>query len=496
MGQGLATRASLTQGGLGPLGVLSRAGGLSVLAAVGASVAIGTLVVVAPIAAIAGVLLTMAAIVAWTRPALAIAACLVAASLHRGLFLYLRVEPGGYPLSVFDAVPVLLLFASVSLSVKARGSAPGGRTPVAVCGAMIVAGLLIGVTLGTSQGADSYDLLQVLRLEALTLVVLVSALVAGHTSEWRRAVLAGLMGAAVSVAVQLIVTFGWSLATGTYFWSLFPFGASIDDLLGKVQAGNILTLRENAISAFLILPALALLIRRSKGWDIGVAMLLVAGGLLWLSRGLWLAMALTLLIALAHRATSGRLTGGRLLTIALPVTAVVLAVFLASGGILGQRLGDTTKLSGDKSLELRGTETQASLKALGEGVGPLLFGLGSGVVASPEQPSALLENSVLATWTNIGLLGLLGVTLLFFGAALRGWRLASRGDDSHAAALGAMSLALPVLWLQGLIGGTFRVEQSTVMLFLLAATVLVTPKGVRRSASQAQGSLRREFKAV
>jgi hypothetical protein len=45
-----------------------------------------------------------------------------------------------------------------------------------------------------------------------------------------------------------------------------------------------------------------------------------------------------------------------------------------------------------------------------------------------------------------------------------------------------MGLALPALWLLGLIGGTFTVPEPAVTLFLLAATVLVTPS-VHRHAS-------------
>lgn len=448
----------------------------------GTSVAVGVLAVLAPIAVVGSFLLTMGVIVAWMRPTFAIAACLITASFHRGLFLYLRIEPGGYPVSVFDVLPLLLLLASVSLALKERRPDTPPRALLAVCGAMILSGLIVGVALGTSRAAADYELVRVVRLEILILCAIAAAFIAGHVPQWRRGILTGLVGVAVCVAVQLLVTFSWSLATGNYFWSLFPFGRTLDiNLLGEVQTGNILTLRENAISAFLILPALSLIVFRFKGRDVAVLMLLVAGGLVWLSRGLWVAMFLTLLITLAHRATSGRLSGVRFGAIALPVMVVVSVVFLASGGILGQRLGETTDLGGDSSLQTRANETQANLTALGQGPGPLLFGLGTGVVVSAEGSSALLENSVLATWTNTGLLGLIGVTVIFFGAALRGWRLAANGHNQETAALGAMSLALPILWLQGLVGGTFSVPEPTLALFLLAATVIVTPVEGRRS---------------
>jgi hypothetical protein len=462
---------------------------MSSLAAVGAAtiaVAGGILTVIAPVALVVSLLLIAAVVVTWARPTFAVAACIVVASLHRGVFLSLQVEPGGYPLSAFDVLPLLLLLASFSIAVKVRDPAPAVRGPLTVCAAMIVAGLGIGVVLGASEGAAPYELLRVVRLDALALCVVISALLAGHTRQWRRATLIGLTGAGVCVATQLLITFSWALATGTGFWSLFPFGAPVSNLLGEVQGGNILALRENAISGFLILPALSLLLYRFQGRDIVMLMLLVAGGLVWLSRGLWAAMLLTLVVLLAHRAASGRLSGVRFATIASSVAAAVLVLVLISGGILGQRFGEATNLAGDPSLQVRASETGATLEALTGGVGQFTLGLGSGVVTAGAkwrgESSALLENSVLGVWANTGLLGLVGVTILFFGAAFRGWRLALWEAEPDRAALGAMGLALPALWLQGLIGGTFSVPEPAVTLFLLAATVLVTPN-TRRHAS-------------
>ena len=450
------------------------------VAAVTAALVVGPAVVVAPVPAFTGFLLLGAAIFTWTRPATAVVACIVTASLHRGLFLYLRVETGNYPLSVFDVLPPLLLLASVSLASRGRHPAPPTRAPLAVCTAMIFAGLVMGVIIGASEAA-AYEMVRVLRLEGWILCVLVCAIVAGHLPQWRKAVATGLLGAGLCVAAQLLVSFGWSLATGTYFWSLFPFGRSVGNLAGNIQSGNVLTLRENAVSGFLILPALSLLILRFSGRDFAMLMFLVAGGLAWLSRGLWVAMCLMLIIALAHRVASGRLSGAKLTRIVIPVVAAVCTLLLASGDILGQRIGETTNLRGDVSFDVRRLETEAALEALAEGPGSMVFGLGSGVVVDFPRTSAfgkrsaLLENSVLGLWTNTGLLGLLGVTLLFFGAALRGWRLASDRDHPDRAVLGSMSLALPVLWLQGFIGGTFTVPEPAILLFLLAGTALATP---------------------
>ena len=465
---------------------LSRAGSLSAVGAAATAVAGGILTVIAPVALVVSLLLIAAVVVTWARPTFAVAACIVVASLHRGVFLYFRVEPGGYPLSAFDVVPLLLLLASFSIAAKVRGPAPAVRWPLTLCAAMIVAGLGIGVVLGASQGALPYQLLRVVRLDVLALCVVTSALVAGHTRQWRRAVLVGLTGAGVCVATQLLLTFSWVLVAGTSFWSLFPFGDPAGNLLGEVQGGNILVLRENAISGFLILPALALLLYRFQARDIVMLMLLVAGGLVWLSRGLWAAMLLTLVVLLAQRATSGRLSGVRFATIASSVAAAVLVLVLISGGILGQRFGETTNLAGDPSLQLRASETEATLETLMGGVGQLTLGLGAGVVTTEPkrggESSPLLENSVLGVWANTGLLGLVGVTTLFFGAAFRGWQLALWEAEPGRAALGAMGLALPALWLLGLIGGTFTVPEPAVTLFLLAATVLVTPS-VHRHAS-------------
>lgn len=449
-------------------------GSTPILVAAGASVGVGALAVVAPMAAV-GMFASLAGIaLAWTRPALTVSLCLIASCIHRGVFLYLRVEPGGFPISVFDGLPFLVLLASASLATKSsERTVP--RVFVVASVAMLAVGLAVGVILGFSQDADAYELVRVVRLEVLVIVGLLSVLVAGHLAAWRRAVVSGLVVGAALVALQLLITFWWSLVTGEYFWSLFPFGrVSESSLEANVQTGNIGALRENAISGFLILPALALLVVRLRGRDTALLMLLVAGGLVWLSRGLWAAMFATIVLAALHRRSSRHFGGGRLLAIALPLGLVVAIAFSASGGILGQRLGETTNLTGDESLAARATESTVNVTALTDGPLPLFAGIGTGVVASPLGQSAILENSVLGIWTNTGLLGLLGVSLLFFCGAARGWILV-RDERPDVAALGAMAVALPVLWLQGLVGGVFSIEQSAVWLCLLAATVIVTP---------------------
>ena len=463
---------------------LSRTGSVPAVGAAAAAVAGGILTVIMPVALLVTLLLITAIVLAWARPRFVIVACIVVASLHRGIYLYFRVEPGGYPLSAFDVLPFLLLLASFSIAVKVRDPAPAVRWPVALSAAMIAAGLGIGVVLGVSQGAVPYQLLRVIRLDLLVLCVVASALVAGHTHEWRRAALLGLTGAGVCVAIQLLVTFSWGLATGSSFWSLFPFGEPGGDLLDNVQAGNVLVLRENAIAGFLILPGLALLLYRFRRRDIVMLTLLTAGGIVWLSRGLWVAMLLTLLVLLAQRAASGRLSGSQLATIASSIGVAVLVLVLTSGDVLGQRFSETTNLAGDRSLEIRASETETTFAALTAGAAQFTLGLGSGV-ATTEDPtsgesSALLANSVLGVWANTGLLGLIGVTALFAGAGFRGWRLALWDSDPDRAALGAMGLALPPLWLLGLVGGTFSVPEPAVTLSFLAATVLVTPSSVPR----------------
>jgi hypothetical protein len=195
-------------------------------------------------------------------------------------------------------------------------------------------------------------------------------------------------------------------------------------------------------------------------------------------------MLLTLLVLLAQRAASGRLSGSQLATIASSIGVAVLVLVLTSGDVLGQRFSETTNLVGDRSLEIRASETETTFAALTAGAAQFTLGLGSGV-ATTEDPtsgesSALLANSVLGVWANTGLLGLIGVTALFAGAGFRGWRLALWDSDPDRAALGAMGLALPPLWLLGLVGGTFSVPEPAVTLSFLAATVLVTPSSVPR----------------
>lgn len=453
------------------------------LSAIVASVTAGVLLVLNPIALAPFALLALA-VIAFLRPGPAIIVCLVAASLHNGIFLSLRTSAGGVPLSVFDAVPLTLLIAAISLRRGVPASAGTGAVWLRIAIGLATVGIGGGIMVGLANHADVYELLRVIRIEVTLVVGMLATLLAGHVGEWRRAVVAGLMVAAVAVAAQILIAFGWTLVTGTYFWSLFPFGTVVTDVGGAIARANAVAFKENAVSAFFLLPALCLVLVRLRGTlDRVLATVFFAAGAAWLSRGFWVTMLVAigtvmLFLFMTHRLSLRYVVG------ALAVMcAVVVFAFSATDNIFQQRVQDATNIGSTKdvSAKVRLAETKAGFAAVAHDVTSFVFGAGAGVVIPRElvfpqdAPTAVLENGLLSKWTNTGLFALLAVTAFFFGAFRHGWRLAMSIRDHRARELGAMALCLPALYLQAFVGGSVAVIQPALALWILAGTVLATP---------------------
>jgi len=353
---------------------------------------------------------------------------------------------------------------------------------------VIVTGAGLGALLGVTEGNSKYLVIQAARLEVDLLLALLACLFAGACPAWRRAVIRGVFCAGALAAVQIIVAFFFTLQTGSDFWSLFPFGGRTDDAGTLLSSGDFAAaLRQNAVPAFLVLPPLCLVATRLKQRDVFIGGVLLTASIVWLSRGFWVATGATLALIAAFRVTKQGVELGTLMRRIAPVMLITATVLVIAGGVIEHRFNEatTSNRSNNLSNQFRAAETSAALDRLESSPFHFVFGLGTGeLVTHPYinyRPalSALLENGVLSEWVNGGLAFMLGSAVLFFGAALRGWGMASRhGLGTPLGALGAMSLALPALWLEGLVGGTLTLVEPAVVLWLLAGTVLATPQSV------------------
>jgi hypothetical protein len=432
------------------------------------------------------VLIPSLVVLAMRRPKLMITGTIAACGVYNGLYLYARASLAGVPLSIFDGLPVLLLLAAYSL--RSRSGARARPTAVGRAAAgMLCVGLLLGALTGLLAGADRYQLIRVCRVEIDLLFGIAAALVAGGTPEWRDAVRKGLVVMGGLVALELLVGYVWLLHTGHTFWSLFPFGGDLQGGVYLNGVGDVNSLRTNAISGYLMLPSFVYVLMRLSRRNFWLLGLLIAGAAVTLSRGVWIAFFLATATVVVFRLCSQRLA---LLDIAKGLAAVLVvltATYVLTGPVLAarwsqtSRLGSSAGLSADQSAAFRAAETHAALHALLASPLTALVGTGAGVVVYSggisrfDAISPILENNLLARWTNLSLFSLIGTVLLLGGGFFRGWRLAMSGGHKYPPSLGLMGLALPGLLIAGLFGGTLMSPQNSLPLWLLAMTLLLRP---------------------
>lgn len=429
---------------------------------------------------------------AWRWPAMTVSLAIAAAALHSGIFLSIRLNAGGAPLSIFDVVPLLVFVSALSVRQKEPAASQDVRGPLKLAVCLVAAGTVLGALIGFTQSNPSYLILRALRLEVELLLVLIACLTAGSSSQWRKAVVRGIVWAAVLASVEILGDFFFTILTGSSLWSLFPFGDQIENVQGAIATGQSSVLRQNAVAAYPILPALALVATRLGRRDGILTGLFLSAGVAWLSRSFWSALAAMMVIVVVFHLRDGHsISAGHALKRLAPVVPMALVLAVLGGAILQERLSVATSGATNTSNEFRVAETQAALDRVTGSPFNFVFGLGAGTLVdhpftngAPLSP--LLENGVLSEWVNGGLALMLGSALLFFVAGVRGWSFAARaGPEGARGALGLLSLALPVLWIEGLVGGTLQVIEPTTILWILAGTALaqLPPKGSERTIS-------------
>lgn len=426
----------------------------------------------------AGLIISVLLVIAvWTWPTAAVTGAIAVTALFQGLFLHYRVDFVGAPASLPDALPWILLLAGIALHSKGSAARlPTPTQPGLIALGLLGAGLIVGATTGILNSAPPYQFGRVLRVEAGLLVALTAGLFFGFEPAWRRAARNGLLLAGVLAAGQFLVNYFWTLTFGQTFWSLFPFGYSVD-LGASITGDNINLLRTNAVSTYLLLPLLVVAsVRTGVIHRVGLAL---AGSaiLVSLSRGFWAASVLAVILILIYLVFRLRRPLFKTLAWAFVLAATAMTVVSVTGGVLQTRFDQILTLT-DASSYYRQQETAEAWAQLSASPLSLLSGTGAGVIISHRNLNANssldqtsnLENSVLSRWTNFGLFSLLGTILLISGSVVRGWR--SRARDNFDADLAAMTICLPVLFIGGLVGGTLLSLQGTMSFWILAGTIL------------------------
>jgi hypothetical protein len=344
---------------------------------------------------------------------------------------------------------------------------------------LLAGGLLAGSLVGIANQAASRPLIQVVRVEAELLVVLVAALLAGSSRVWQRSMVTGLYVAATVAAGLEIVSFLYETGFGHPLWASFPFGAqNVASFVGTLTPDLVASTRDNYLATFIMLPALALTVYRLDRGDVALLVAIVIGTAVSLSRAMWLAATVTVVISLAARLVSGRRLRGDA-TVGLLAGMIVAILVLGSlgGGALSARLAGSFS-SGDVSAIRRQSETSQAFGALRKSPFTLVAGLGAGAfipTIHQTQDTAILEDQLLAKWTNFGLLSLVGtIGLLLLGGATAFRSLKRHVPGDVGVEVMALGLALPALLLVSVFSGTLLELSVSLPIWLLAGTVLAT----------------------
>jgi hypothetical protein len=280
-------------------------------------------------------------------------------------------------------------------------------------------------------------------------------------------------------AVQILVSFVYTYATGRSFWLLFPFGSGTTQIDSAIRAGTVNVLRTNDVPTYAMLPAFCVAAFRSSVGYVALAGTITAAAIVSLSRGFWIAVALVC-ATLAARHVSARGLG--IGTLVRWVSAIGIATFLIlsfAGRVVDIRLHQTLALN-DASSAYRAAETGTALRSIEGSPFTFVAGTGAGVTSTkaglerydvdPTNASSFLENSLLSRWTNLSILSPLGAIALLSAAFAAGWGMV-RLDSRSQSDLGLMALCLPATLLGGVVGGTLE-SQATLLTWVLAGTLL------------------------
>ena len=441
-------------------------------------------------------LLAAAVVIIRLRPELTIIGVFAMTALPGSLYLQARLNVEGILISLQDAESLLLIGAAMELRSRGKHGSRFQTARLRVVIGLLAGGLLLGSVAGLTAGADTYQWLRVVRLDVVLIGGLFAVLLAGHLPSWRRAVRTGLIVAGVLVIGQIIISVAYALSFGSSLWVSLGLPGAVD-IHGQIREGNVNILRENSLSAFLILPLFALAVARSNYRDHYVIMGALAASMLSLSRGLWAAMIGVGILAMAWRLRArGR---GRLVVLTvwfIAATGVSAVVIQLTGNVVATRIAETTRLT-DRSSDYRFRETEIALEELTRDPLTMVAGTGAGViiqelpsnagVASARDRSSFLENTLLSLWANGSIFLLIGACILLLSAGALSWR--SQGVAGCERDLLLMGLCLPIVLIAGAVSGV-GYSLGTLPFWVLAGTLLIpVSAGDRTPLSLRQGSL-------
>lgn len=245
------------------------------------------------------------------------------------------------------------------------------------------------------------------------------------------------------------------------------------------DAPSFLNTSANAVALYLE-PPIAFAIgftvfasRPKERWiGAGVLALLLVGDILTLSRGSYLAMAiLAVVLVLSLQSNRWRL---RAVAILAALGAVVLEV-----PVVNQRLLDLAHSVTNRTTLYRETFEMLSQRPI-VGAGISGFPVRVAPFRPANVPIQLYPHDMwLTTWSEIGLLGVLSLALIFFGLLWRGARALPHATDIYRPVLWGAVGALVLYTVHGLFDSPYWKNDLSVEFWLLAALQVVAVRATR-----------------
>lgn len=449
-----------------------------------------------PVSLLAVPVLAMAA-VALRRPHRMPLVVVVGCAVYLGIYLRYRAQLGGFPLSALDLMGPLLLLAASALPRRNGAQTRREMLPVV----LLFSGLLLGTIVGVANGAAAYDLFRIGSIDLALLVAATAGLIAGTSTGWQRSTTTAFLVAGVLAAGQQIMSFAYLATFGHSLWESLPFGADVASLNQAFANSAVAGTRDNFIPTFIMLPALALAVYRFRTTDVFTAAVLVLAATVSLSRVMWLASILVILLAvLARGRTRGGQRGNTILKIGVALTCVMAALVLVGSDLITARLSEVSDRN-DPSLRFRQLETKSAAQALFSSPLSVLVGTGAGVVLVPSAdivyqdslrgrtyraPTSAVENQFLGRWRNFGLISMIGTAALLLGGGYASYRALVRRRSSADRELMALGLSLPVVFAVSPAAGTLLQVNVSLPFWLLAGTILAAAHHARIAEALAE----------
>ena len=285
----------------------------------------------------------------------------------------------------------------------------------------------------------------------------------------------------VAMVAQSVIVFGERFAgLDLAFAGLTTSGGSESTRVGgTIGSPNTAA----AFFAFLLAPAIAVLVSNAGRWSKRFAGLAFVTGLLALvfteSRGGWIAAALALALFVWMAFRRGWLQPGRAVFLAIAAVVVLVPV----GGVIAERLTADDGGSAASRIPL----IQLSLDMIEDqpiqGVGLNNFSTALPGYAGPEFVGQFLfaaHNKYLLVWAEAGLLALLAFLIFLLVTLRRGW-LAGRSTNAY---IGPIALALTFAIVGQMVHMTVEIFQSRpqVQLLWLAAGLIAAMFAITRRA--------------